>query len=616
MAGRGRPKREDVDRPLCPWPGHKAREVRRHGTVKADDGTVTRYRFLCSPGTTKQHAFSVPATPEGQPAPQDFTGPEQPRLHKVDTRRPYTPPEPCPKHPGSRVVRCGSYKSGTGRRQLYQCTPIGWQSDHKIKTHPETSRHVFTPVLPRAHVEGDDACPHCTELRAVNRGDTVVARGHTATTRHVAEALTRLGRGESYADVSLWLQGELRGQVSAQKKDAWRRAADVVEVFAPVVWADWLNTVTAEDEARSQIARVPRVVLVDDLPIFDKAKTHRRQQQRFAILGLAEVILNPASGRVRETRLRLLRAYPNHSTEAYELLLDELGYVPDFVIADGGKGIRPAVENLAARTGQDVTFITSAYHIRDQLRRVIAKARSAKAAFTPGDLAARVEAFGPSQSRQAWVDWWSDYERRLTAQGVPRSGWPVRQKTDAYERTIKQLDALAPWPDIPRSTGHLEDLFARYVKSSIKPRGRGFGNIIRTNQMLDLFVLRANGYFDDVARVVSVLRQDAVEGDPAAAGYAPPVRTITDNGLDRSLLDVSVITKLVTERGLTPPEPPKKPRAAKKTTATKATAKKTTTKKQAAPRTVATKESVARPKAAPRKAAVKKAPARKTGGAR
>jgi hypothetical protein len=98
----------------------------------------------------------------------------------------------------------------------------------------------------------------------------------------------------------------------------------------------------------------------------------------------------------------------------------------------------------------------------------------------------------------------------------------------------------------------------------MKPRGRGFGNLVRTNQLLDLFVLRANGYFDDRPRVIEALRRDAVEGDPANAGFAPPVRTLTDPGLDRSLLDESVVARLVTQRGLAASPAPKRKRATRK----------------------------------------------------
>ena len=77
MAGRGRPKREDVDRPLCPWPSHKKRDVALHGAVKGKDGTVTRRRYLWSPGTTKEHSFFVPV----EPVPSGLTGLPRGLLH-------------------------------------------------------------------------------------------------------------------------------------------------------------------------------------------------------------------------------------------------------------------------------------------------------------------------------------------------------------------------------------------------------------------------------------------------------------------------------------------------------------------------------------------------------
>jgi hypothetical protein len=590
MAERGRPRREGVERFVCPWPGHARRDTVLHGQVKNAAGVATRQRWMCSPGTKKAHTFSVPLDADGKPL-IDATLGTGTTARKMDTRRPYVPPEPCPEHPLGTVVRAGRYYTGGGWRQRYLCTPHNWKPGAKRRDDDTkaVAQHRFTGVLPRAHVEGDEACPHCAELRAINRGETAVGRWHSTTTEIAATGLERLGKGESYADIGRWLQTKLRDKgPSAEKKDGYRRAADLVELFAPVVWEDWLTGLARDDEARD--SALPRVVMVDDLPIFDKAQKRRRQQQRFAILGLAEVVFNAETGKVKETRLRLLRAFPSHSTEAYTLLFSDLPYVPDFVIADGGKGIEPAVKALAERTGHEVTFITSAYHLREHLRRVIIKARAAKASFTPGDLASRVEAFGPTSSKAAWVKWWRDYERRLTAQGVPRSGWPVKAKGESYQRTIDQLDALAPWPDVPRSTGALEDLFARYVKASIKPRGRGFGNLIRTNQLLDLFVLRANNYFDDHARVVQVLRKDSIEGDPQHPGFAPPVRAITDSGLDRSLLDDSIIAALIKKRGLDIAPAPTRKRAAKRPM--KKPRARTTTAKAAAARSRTTTRKV------------------------
>lgn len=87
---------------------------------------------------------------------------------------------------------------------------------------------------------------------------------------------------------------------------------------------------------------------------------------------------------------------------------------------------------------------------------------------------------------------------------------------------------------------------------------------MRTIQLLDLFVLRANNYFDDHARVITAPRHDAIEGDPDHAGYVPPARTITDPGLDRSLLDESILGRLIDQRGLAIVEPPTKTRRSRK----------------------------------------------------
>ncbi len=47
----------------CPWPGHGRRDGVLHGVVKDKNGTTTRRRYPCSPGTTKAHTFSVPVGP-------------------------------------------------------------------------------------------------------------------------------------------------------------------------------------------------------------------------------------------------------------------------------------------------------------------------------------------------------------------------------------------------------------------------------------------------------------------------------------------------------------------------------------------------------------------------
>ena len=59
MANPGRPPKEDVERRPCPRKGHRHRRVALDGLVRSKDGTPTHQRFLCSPGTDKEHSFRV-----------------------------------------------------------------------------------------------------------------------------------------------------------------------------------------------------------------------------------------------------------------------------------------------------------------------------------------------------------------------------------------------------------------------------------------------------------------------------------------------------------------------------------------------------------------------------
>ena len=553
MAGRGRPQKVDTPRPACTRPGHSTRLTYLAGRLRDKTGATVGQRFLCSPGTAEQHTFSgrvssaVPVRAE--------TGTTPKPAGQVDGLvRPFAPPQPCPQHPGSRVARYGIYGTSRKRpRQRYLCTPQGWYKEAKRGEDPAHAKHVFTPVLPREHVEGEVGCEHCLELRAIHRGDPTSARQHQAPSHVVAEALSRLGRGDSYSEVGLWVQGQVKTTgLSTKNKDAWRRAADLVEVFAPVLWEDWTATQRAANPPPD--LKSPRVVLLDDLPMFSKRKAGRGAYQRFAVLAAAEAVPDLRTGH-RVVQLRTLRALPTHESASYRLLLDDLvtdyEFVPDVVVADGGKGIRPAVEALADRTGQPVLFLYSHFHIKQQLGRLLARTRTAEPGFNTSDLEADVARGSVLSSANAWERWWNTYEQRREALQVrDNARWRRERTTNLRDPVHGQLQALATLPDIPRSTGGLEDLLARHVKPSITARSRGFGNLARTQQLLDLMVLHTCGYFDNQQRAIRVIHKDAATGDPNAPGFMPPVRQLIDPGLYRSLLDPDIVGQLTVSRGL------------------------------------------------------------------
>lgn len=544
MAKAGRP-RKDVEHRQCPRPGHQSRPVVLAGRIRRADGTVTHQRFICGYRTKEPHGFRVRLVAAGGSPKRQLQPP-----------RPSVPPPSCPDHLGGHVIRFGSYKAGGTRRQRYLCTPPRWQPGAKRAADPNHARHVFTPDLPRAHVKGDATCPHCAELRAIHRGETAAARKHSANTATVAEALRRLAAGGSYAKVSLWLQGKVRPKdevpprISAKAKNAWRRAADVVEIFAPVLWADWQRTVAVEDVAQTQCVE-PRVIMVDDVPLFVRAQRGRsRQAQRFAVLTCGEVVQPTTPGTSSRLRVRLMRAFPSHSANAYKLLLAETGIVPDFVLADGGKGIRPAVVRHAQRVGEDITFITSHYHLRLQLGRALDKAEEGCERFDASSLRESLDTFAPFASRVAFEQWWQEFERHLDAQRVPRHARSDRWKNEYYSYVCAELDALATFPHTAKSTGALETRVGGQFKATLEARSGAFGNLARTNALLDLFVLYDNGYFDDMPHVIRVLRADATHGDPEHPGFVPPVRQICDAGAYRSLLDPERVEALAVTAGV------------------------------------------------------------------
>lgn len=517
----------------CSRPGHASSFIRRNGTQKRSGTTYQRYQ--CQPlNGDDPHSFQVPIVGEEvlQPAPP-------------------APPERCEIHPSSRVRRDGKTKTRRGvERQRYLCFPKNGDEPHR-----------FTPALSRLVVNHGDTCPECATLRAVTRGDTNAARGHKFTTRIVAQALARLANGDSYGATSVWAkrQMELNHRHGSAKeppavapvkarKNSWRLSADWVEAFSPVLFDPWASSARREvHEILSGPTKDRQAValLLDDIPIFVKSASGSSQRERFSVIAASESFIDRDTGQ-RVTRLRLLRAFADHSADAYKLVMAELGYVPDIVMADGGRGIGAATRWLSD-ANPDKPFLTSlsAYHLRQQLLRQLATL-TREYGFQPGDLASRLENWSFIESTFSWTTWWNNYETRLTSQDLPKTAWPTRW----IDKTKPIVDAQMPVLDehrvLPRSTGALESMLFHVVKPSLSGRALGFGNLERTNRLLDLMTLNANGEFDDLSKVTAALASDARKH----GGYVPPVRSITDVRMTRSLLDDTVPSKLAKAKGL------------------------------------------------------------------
>ena len=449
-------------------------------------------------------------------------------------------------------MRDGRYATSTRRpRQRYRCYPTGSGAFHR-----------FTSLLPRDHVHvGTDACEECEELRGLHRGDQTVSRKQSWSSRLVAETLRDLARGATYADASLRMR-KVTGHTRTRKpvpgsarpaytgsrlaKNAWHIAADWCETFSPVLWArveaDLVARNGRDNEERERLALAgtqnpePMMVLIDDVPINarfvdeDGANISRRD---YFVLVVAEVAWGAAVGAttVRQLRLRLVRAYPTNDHHAWKLLFDELGYTPDFILADAGKGLMKAVADFYKG---GVTFVPSLFHVRAAVEKGLFETQGAWVRASTrapkelrGDVGSHLAGLRKknltTMTVPEWSAWWDDLEALLSGIGAPVE--PTRRRRKNYEQAVAViLPTLATSPQLPVSTGGLEVAIRKRIEPMLANRAHAFANLEQTNRLFDLVVCDDHGLFDDMALVVSLLRTDSADHD----GWSTPLRTVAD----------------------------------------------------------------------------------------
>jgi hypothetical protein len=533
-----RPKRRggEPPPPSCPVPGHEDSWVVSKGTRTNKAGPYLLLR--CTPTTGAAHLFRAV---NGRAV--------APKLAL------WVPPPRCPEHPGAHIVRDGLYANSTNkRRQRYRCYPNGRSGPH----------HRFTPTLPRAHVHvGHEECAECEEQRGMHRGDPTISRRQSWSSRLVAEALRDLSAGASYSMTGRRVRkvtkrkrsresdGKKRKGYPGQRlsRNAWHIAADWCEIYSPVLWDHVEAQMRARTDAaikereRLVLAKQPNpeplALLIDDIPIhatFTDKDTRRVTRRDYFILIAAEVrwgdVLDEwGEMRERDLALRLVRAYPTNDHHAWKLLFDELGYTPDFVIADAGSGLIKGVEDFYKGA---VTFIPSLFHVREAIEEGLYKTAGAWTRAYEGGTKELVPALYDHMlglTRRAvakmdtseWSKWWDDLEGILAALGLPVAGTRKRRKN--YEGAVAQiLPALTVQPNLPLATGGLEVALRMKIQPVLVNRSHAFANIERTNRLLDLVVCADFGLFDDMGTVISLLRADNTESE----GWSTPLRMVSD----------------------------------------------------------------------------------------
>lgn len=536
----------------CPEPTHADAHVAAHGTFETSLGQ--RRRFRCTPKAGDPHTFALIVGPVPLPV--------------------HSPAPECPEHEGSTVVRNGTYSTSTvKKRQLYLCTPAGGAA------------HSFVPKLARDHVHtGVDSCTVCEELRGTHRGDRTVARRHSWSARVVAEALKDLAEGKSYAAVSREVRratgrtrtrasskpagGKVRYAGTALSANAWHTAADWVEAFSPVLWDDLEPRLREADrQARERNDTTiaaggrptePMVLLLDDIPV----EVRGRKEYFVLVAAQVEWVPTPGAAEVlgRQVRLRLLRGYPSNAHHAWKLLLHELGYQPDFVLADRGKGLVKAVTEAY---GGQVPVLPSLFHLREAVekallatpgaRRAGAKRTVNTARLLEPSLEAHVRGLRRSSlttmTAQEWSAWWDQLERLLVGLRLPLE--KVARRRRNYEQLVADLlPTYRAYPQLPVSTGGLEVALRQRVGPVLRGRKHAFANLERVNRLFDLVVCRDWGVFDDTLAVAELIRADNETND----GWATPLREVVDvrTGSSRysSLRDQQLLRTRARKEGL------------------------------------------------------------------
>lgn len=509
----------------CPKHLHAGSVLIARGTRLGKSGL--RQRFECRPVGYDTHTFSVLVTATGTQMAS------------------YSPPPDCVRHPGSVVIRIGSYGRAGSKKQRYRCTQ------------PGSSSHDFTPELPRGHVHvGTDQCVVCGELRGVHHGDRSAARQSSWTAQQVADVLTAVASGASYGKASRDARasaGRTTRRLSGRKKPKpgkrvssgqlearrfWHTAADFVEVYAPVLWAyqedllrardkqlmfQALSPVTApmsaEVSSSTEVALVirvptrPAVLVLDSVPVVGK-RTRYATKQEWHVLAAAQVVYHDEGDMAhKSTKLRLLRAFPTADTVAWKVFLSELSpYRPDFVVSDCDS----AQMNAIAALWPDVTLIPSLYQMRTNIEKAMLVApgaweRKDKVKRPVQVLRAHLKLLRAStlavMTPEKWGKWWDSLIAAMEGLGAPVETI-IAQRRNYEHRYLTLLDVFTNHPDITLSTGGLELLLADRIKPILQRRKHSLANIERTNNLFDLVVCDDAGMFHDKAAVVQLLRDD------------------------------------------------------------------------------------------------------------
>ena len=389
---------------------------------------------------------------------------------------------PRPEHAGSRVRFDGQYGASGHRRQYFRCIPASGDRSHR-----------FTEPLPREE-SWKDACELCERDVEFHEGPHA-ARKYQFVARGIAEALVAVGAGSTYRDAAGVARERARrlrvdpgtGELRFSRHGSL--VMDWVEVFAPVLF----------EAHRPREWPQSGSLLLDDLPFSVRDPATGRFRIAFRVFAA----VGYDAGRPRIWRLE---AFTSKSRDDWERFVGALAGAPPRVVCDHDTGLTRAV-----RAGfPDSELYLCEWHLRHALERLMHKLR-AEAAHREAidELLPQVEAAfaGPS--------FWAPFIERCHAAGIPRVSEWLSTTGQIVEEQFSRRGLRWKRPsDMPLSTSPM-DAFLNPIRASIQPRAYGLKNQERTNRMLMLMQLHANGQ-DDVHGYTRQIREwlQANQGRP------------------------------------------------------------------------------------------------------
>lgn len=591
----------------CPKPSHADGTVRFRGTRVSKSGTWQRFQCV-RPGGAK-HYFQVLASADGS------------ALISL------TLPPACVEHPRGKVVRNGPYLTRGNPRQSYRCEPangqIHWFSlplprdtvdvgtsacttcDELLSPHrgtltaarrtPWTLKAVakalndlslgesYAAVSMALRAQRDKAADHLRDEHGED-GKPIRRAKSRAKAKPAANAgVTRSANLPSATSVSY---------IRQHGRNSWHLAADIAEQYSPLLFARAQADVTKREQALraandAELAKNPDAILnkpivyvLDELPVVVSRRRHndpkkRTQQNNWYLLVVIELIWHPTDDPMaatpKESRLRLVRAYPRASAQTWRLVLDEIGTRPDYIVADTGSAISSAVnEHYGAGV---VGRIPSFFHIHRNIRDALLELSNAttmlegrKTLVHPLskhlDLLRRGDVV--SMTDQRWADWWVELIAEVAALPAPTAGISA-QRTVYKELVADALPMLRKNGELPASNADVEVAIRETLKPFLRNRQHLYRNLARTNALWDLAVCRSQGAFGDLDEVAAVIRAS----NEANGGWAPLARAVTDTQPRRveddgtgsgttkvvkltysSLLNPFLVSRLAKSRGL------------------------------------------------------------------